>query len=598
MTDAVVSGFLAGLSEKGRMSIEPWSLENILLPRSVSSMPGQRSPISYQQGFFEALEDPTVEVIVLMTSSQVGKSELLSTVSLYYMVEDPSRILFIQPKDDAANEFKSERLDPIIEESPTIRDHLAGYFKNKSMDQTGYMAFPGGHIDFKGANSPTNLAGKPMRILLMDEIDRYPGSIGGEGDPVTIAMARTKTERSRKIVLCSTPKDLNRSRIHALFKQTDQRRRFVTCEECDGEQTLKFDFDETRVQETKEHGVCYFCEVCGAQWTQSQLRRMEQRGEWKATAVGRKGWAGFHISELYSPFSSLEKILADWRAAKDDTAQEQAFVNTTLGEPFEGKLFQRTSLDSLKDRREDIDFNKLPPGCLAVTGSLDLQGDRAEVMHMGHGIGGEKWVLDITRIYGDPKSQGLWSRVTSQLNRRFVHESGNEMFVEAACLDAGFLTQTVVDYVTYAREQRMNVYAIVGRSGQGRPLWTATRSPGAPGKLWAIGIDEGKTGLMMSFAVKEPGPGYVHISRKIEDDMCEQFLAEQCEVSVNKFGAETRTWVNPKKRRNEALDLAVYAEAAFALLGLDLEQRMEMIYSEPVPKVDIAAIARQMKGER
>lgn len=601
--DPVVSGFLAGLEERTRLGIEEWSKEFIVLPRSVSSMPGKRRAISYQQGFFEALEDPSVEVIVLMTSSQVGKSELLSTTALYYAIEDPSRMLFIQPKDDAAAEFKKERIDPIIAESPLILEKLAGYFGNKSQDQTDYLAFPGGFLDFKGANSPTNLAGKPIRVLMMDEIDRYPGSVGGEGDPVTIAMARTKTERSRKIILCSTPKDLNRSRIKKLWDQTDQRRRFLRCEDCDAEQYLKW--SEDRIQRDKHGVVHYHCEECGCAWDQKTLRRMEQAGVWRSTQTGRRGWVGFHIWEAYSPFSSLEKILEAWEACKDDPAEQQGFINTTTGEPFEGKLFQKTNLEELKSRREKIDLGKLPAGCVAITMAADVQGDRIETMHMGHGLDGERWILTLDRLYGDVTQPGLWGRVTEQINRAFKHESGQLFYTEAALIDAGFKTQHVVDYCIEAQKLRMNVIPIIGRSGQGRPIWTRTRAVPIPGKLMAVGIDEGKTDLMMALGTRTPGPSYVHINgwqdengvwHGLDDEKVEQLLAEQCQIDVNKFGAETRTWVNVKRKRNEALDLCVYNHAALASLGIDLASRLEMLYAEPVEPVDVRALARQFGG--
>lgn len=600
--DPVIDGFLDGLSVKAKQRIEEWSLSSIILPRQVSAMPGPRRAISYQQGFFEALEDPTVEVIVLMTSSQVGKSELLSTTALYYSVEDPSRILFVQPKDDAAEEFKSERIDPIIDASPKIKEALAGYAGNKSQDQKDYLGFPGGFLDFKGANSPTNLAGKPIRILLMDEIDRYLGSVGNEGDPVTIALKRTTTERTRKIILCSTPKELNRSRIHRLYQQTDQRRRFVTCHDCDHEQYLKFSPDT--VKRWPDGEVRYHCEECGAGWDQKQLMRMERAGVWKPTsATGRRGWVGFHIWEAYSPFSSLQKILEAWEAAEGDAAEEQAFVNTTLGEANEGKLFKRTSLDTILGRRERVD--KLPEGCVCITAAADVHPDRIEVMHMGHGLDDERWVLGIERLYGDVISPGLWSRVTQQLNRSFTHVSGNSFVVEGACIDAGFSTQTVVENVVKMREQGMNVHAIVGRSGQGRPTWVRQRTAAAPGKIYAVGIDEAKTELMMAFATESKGAGYVHINgwedeekkwHGLDNEMCEQFLAEQCEISVNKLGVETREWKNPKRKRNEALDLAVYNRAAFLSLGIDLSQRLELIYAEPLPQVDVRALARQIMG--
>jgi phage terminase large subunit GpA-like protein len=592
--------FFASLSFEPIPSVEEWAERNVILPRHVSTMPGYYRAISYQHGFYEAIDDPTVEVIVLMTSSQVGKSEFLVVAALYFACADPSRILFVQPKDEAAFEFKDERFTPVIENSPGVREELAGYFGQKGYDTEGNLTFPGGFINFKGAGSPTNLAGKPIRVLLMDEIDRYEGSIGGEGDAVTLASKRTATEHTRKILLASTPKDKARSRIERLYEQTDQRKYFVTCPECAHEQLLEFDLDRESITRTKDRGTCYVCVNCGSLLDQGQVKRMVASGVWRPTSdTPRKGWVGFHISELYSPFSSLEKVLAQWDGAEGDAMEEQGFTNTVLGIPWEGHLFQKKSPRTLYERREDIDTMSLPPGIGCLTAGVDVQGDRVEIGFFGWGIDDERWFLGIERLYGDVRGIGLWGRVTEVLRQSFRHSAGVIMRTEAVCIDAGFSTQTVVDYVERAKAANLNYYAILGRAGEGRPLWQLLRSDVArPGKLYAIGVDEGKTELYMALAKEHPGPGYVHLSTSLDEGMIEQLVAEICKEEVNLHGMSKRTWELPKRKRNEALDIAVYAHAAYKSLGIDIANRLEMLYGPQVPPADLGAIAKSFMGKQ
>lgn len=49
-----------------------------------------------------------------------------------------------------------------------------------------HKQFSGGHISIVGANSPAGLASRPVRVVLCDEVDRYPVSAGSEGDPVPL----------------------------------------------------------------------------------------------------------------------------------------------------------------------------------------------------------------------------------------------------------------------------------------------------------------------------------------------------------------------------------------------------------------------------
>lgn len=65
--------------------------------------------------------------------------------------------------------------------------------------------FPGGRLIMCGANSPSQLASKPIRILLCDEVDRFPVSAGSEGDPVSLAQKRMTTFWNNCMGLFSTP---------------------------------------------------------------------------------------------------------------------------------------------------------------------------------------------------------------------------------------------------------------------------------------------------------------------------------------------------------------------------------------------------------
>src|SRR5690606_16788633 len=58
--------------------------------------------------------------------------------------------------------------------------------------------FPGGSWKFSGANSAASLASKPARVLLLDEPDRYPINVDGEGSPIKLARARQQTFGAKK----------------------------------------------------------------------------------------------------------------------------------------------------------------------------------------------------------------------------------------------------------------------------------------------------------------------------------------------------------------------------------------------------------------
>jgi phage terminase large subunit GpA-like protein len=84
-----------------------------------------------------------------------------------------------------------------------------------------------------GANSAVGLRSTPARYIFLDEVDAYPASADEEGDPVTLAEARSLTfAHRRKVFLVSTPTIRGLSRIEREYEASDQRRFFVPCPHC------------------------------------------------------------------------------------------------------------------------------------------------------------------------------------------------------------------------------------------------------------------------------------------------------------------------------------------------------------------------------
>ena len=95
----------------------------------------------------------------------------------YYMDYAPAPILVMQPTLDMGQTFSKDRLAPMIRDTPELRDKIdvkSRYSGNTIMKKN----FPGGHITIVGANSATGLASRPIKVLLADEVDRYPASAG------------------------------------------------------------------------------------------------------------------------------------------------------------------------------------------------------------------------------------------------------------------------------------------------------------------------------------------------------------------------------------------------------------------------------------
>ena len=152
-----------------------WADQNRRLSPEASSEPGRwvTERAEYQRGMMDSVNEPGVSEVVFMTSSQIGKTEILNNIIGYYTHQDPSPMLLIQPTLDMAETWSKDRLAPMIRDT----EALTSLFKDpKSRDSDNtllHKKFAGGHITMAGANSPASLASRPIRIVLLDEEDRY-----------------------------------------------------------------------------------------------------------------------------------------------------------------------------------------------------------------------------------------------------------------------------------------------------------------------------------------------------------------------------------------------------------------------------------------
>ena len=144
----------------------------------------------------------------------------------------------------------------------------------------------------------------------------------------------------------------------------------------------------------------YVCKHCGAIWNDADRWAAIEKGEWRATAADT-GVAGFHIPGFLSSWLTLEHIVRDFLAAKDDAQLLQVFVNTVLGETWEEKG-ETVDASGFTGRCEPYTPNSLPEGVRMITAGVDTQGDRLEVQVVGWGTREESWIIEYEIPYGDP----------------------------------------------------------------------------------------------------------------------------------------------------------------------------------------------------
>jgi phage terminase large subunit GpA-like protein len=568
----VDEGWAAGWRPDARLTVSEWADSHRVLPSRAASEPGpwrtSRTPFSRE--IMDCLSDhhPAQEVVV-MAAVQIVKSEVGLNWAGYTIDHAPSSMLAVLPTVEVGERWSKQRMAPMIQDTPRLRSKVSPARSRDSGNTTLSKEFDGGILMITGANSAAGLSSMPIKKLLLDEVDRFPHEIEDEGDPVDIAEARTSNFPNRKIYKCSSPTIESLSRINKDWKRSDQRRYFVPCPHCGGMQHLRWDGLHYEAEKPEE--ARYTCEHCGALIDEREKTTMLERGEWRATFPEHfeaQRIAGFHLNALYSPIGlgrSWGWLAARYEEVKRDASRLKVFVNTRLGECYEDPD-ERLDWEELKSRAESYGLRTVPRGCLILTAGADVQKDRIEVQIVGWGRGPQCWVLDWLSIPGDPTRADVWTELEAHLARPIMNAFGVTMRTSATAVDAGYLTDEVLNF-TRAR-RHLGIFAIKGASQRGRqiigrPTKVDFTRRGtvikAGAEMWVIGVDAAKHRLFAQLAGDRKqamsSARLVHFSDQLPDDYFMQMSAEV-------FDPNKRAWVKLHNRHNEGLDTHIYAMVA------------------------------------
>ena len=578
-----------------RLSVTEWAEQRRNLSSKDSAEPGPyrctRTPYAREPQDCLSAHSPVQEVI-LMWGAQTSKTTIGSNWLGYIADINPGPTMVVQPTIDLAKRYSSQRLAPMIEESPVLRRKIRENRSRDAANTTLLKEYPGGLWVLAGANSAAGLRSMPVRDLFLDEIDAYPFDVDGEGDPGALAEARQTTFSRRKRLKTSTPTTKDFSRIETEYLASDRCQFHVPCPHCGEHQVLEWGATTPHGIKWSKHPdgspdpstVHYICRHCGAQILEHHKPTMLAAGRWVATHPGAKAGKvrGFQLSSLYSPLGwlSWSDLVVEWHTAvvkssQGDPSKLRAFVNTRLAETYE-EDGDKANEHELRKRAPDIPLRQVHWGLFIVTAGVDVQGDRLEAYAWAWGRGMERQLVDRKVIHGDPgipegEPGSPWTELTAWRRTPIQHASGRVIPIMACFIDSGGHHTNAV-YVYARTHKHMHVYAVKGQSLSGKAIlgkptdqdvsWRGTKIKKGI-KLWLIGTDTAKAEIYGRLRKTDPGPGYVHISRHFGDEVFQQLTSERLATRYVK-GHPRLEWVKPPGKRNEALDCAVYALAVMS----------------------------------
>lgn len=574
-------GWKGGFLREQRLTVSEWADEHRILSQKSSSEAGKwrtdRTP--YLREIMDCLSSSNfIQRVVVMAGAQIGKSETGNNWLGYIVHHAPAPMLIVQPTVDLAKRFSKQRIQPMIDETPALKDRIAESRERDSGNTVLSKEFKGGIVILTGANSAVGLRSMPVRYLFLDEVDAYPQDINGEGDPIKLAERRTTTFARRKILITSTPTIKDVSRIEHEYNNSDKRRYYVPCPHCDNYDWIKW--KNMRWQNDDPKTVQLLCESCGCFIEENKKNEMLLRGKWIAESASFDGkTAGFHLSSLYSPvgWKSWVEIVSEFIAAKNDPARLKEWVNTVLAETWEEAYSSKIESSVVSERAEPYKVLTIPSGGLILTAGVDVQDNRIAVKVKAWGENEESWLVNWMEIYGDPSDlspTGVWAQVDSVLKQTYKHENGKDMKVRAAAVDTGG-HYTHETYVFCRQQKPYGVIAIKGSSMSGKPILGKPSRQDINYKnqvikngvdLWMVGTDTAKAVIYGRLKLgKDGGQGAMHFPLGLSEEYYSQLTSEK---QVTKYinGFPKRVWVKKDNARNEALDCEVYSYAALQYL--------------------------------
>lgn len=588
--EVYASAYADGIVMEPVLTVSQWADRFRILDTKTSAQPGPwdtaRTPylreiqdeLSPQSGTWR---------LAFQKGSQIGGTEAANNFLGFIITCAPAPVLMVLPTVEIAARVSKQRIAPMIALVPELREKVKSSRSRDAGNTTHVKEFEGGLVMLAGANSGAGLRSMPIRFLICDEIDDYPGDVDNQGDPLSLAEKRTSTFAQKKIYVVSTPTVKGVSRIEKEFLAGDQRRYFIPCPHCG-----HMDFIQWRIggwdghqgrhhhiqfEEHKPETARLCCAQCDKLIEEHEKTRMLELGEWRPTATCEPGRRSYHLSSLYSPvgWRSWPNCVAEFLEVKHDPFRLKQWVNTVLGETWEepGQSVQAGSLLARAERYAA----EVPTGVGALVASVDVQGDRLEAKVLGFGAGEESWLIAFSQFHGDPAQAKVWAALDEFLKQTFEHESGRRFKIDIVVVDAKFQSEAVYKFCA-AREYR-NIYAVTGGTEKSKPVvGRPTRNNVYRAKHFSLCVDTAKDLIYSRMTIANPGAGFMHFPEWTDQDYVDQLTAERAIRRYVKGKGSVREW-HKVGRRNEALDLEVYCLAALYILGptfvRGLEKRAE-----------------------
>lgn len=572
------------------LSLVEWAEKYRVLPTDVAESGRfrfDRTP--YLRDIARALDsrDLSEQVVVNMKGSQLGFTDLGVNLVGKTVHQSPVPIMFVSETSEKMRRLMKTRVLPMLR-GATFR----GLLKQDSQSE---VTFPGGSLTIWGSNSPSSFSSTSAAIVVLDEYARYKKSVGGEGDPFSLALSRISTYGVRgKIYIPSTPvhPDEDEGAFLSLYKLGDQKQFYMPCPDCGHKDYFRKERFHVEEDNGKIRGGMV-CQNCGVIIREDSKPQMLAKGEWIPTAERQaENITSYHTPGTLAPvgWSSWNSIAQRLHNAQRGRTSLRPVMNTCFGIPFIEEL-EMPKFESIREKHcEERERGLVPDGVSFLTMAVDVQREFLFWEVAGWGKNLRRWSIDVGVIEHPITAIEGRNELSKLIGRLWKKESGATFAPEVVAIDSGDGATTTDVYKFVSRRpqpvltphghviQRARTVIAVKGGAQKDPKQLIERAQlirkraglVRPMRVWILGTPIAKLEIYraMSYERDDARAGRITFPAGYEDKVLEQIISEPIIADPHPRTGVVRISFGRPTKRNELLDVSVYQRAAAELFGI------------------------------
>lgn len=624
--DAVIAEALPALMPPRRISVSA-AAERRQVEAGGYWIPWRNGVAPYMVEPQDMIGSRRFDSVVFVGPARSAKTEALIKNALAHAILAAPRLVHVLHMGrNEAREFSIAEIAPMIRHSPELAARMG---RGKGADNVFDKRFSGGGRLTVGWPVVSQLSGRSIPLVLITDYDRIADDIDGEGSAFALGRKRTTAHQSRGMTVVESspgrpildeawrPETAHEAPpctgILALYNAGTRGRWYWQCRDCGGDFEPGIDRLETPEEGTpaaRGAATVMVCPHCGSVIRHREKAAFNALGKWlhegpsgvpvpMGEAVRATDTASYWLPGPAAAFASWATITArrlEAEATFDATGDESSLksvVNVDFGLPYLPRARDASaglSEAGLREAATDHAWRVAPRGTRFLTGAVDVQRGRFVVQVEAWSADLERTLIDRFDIHTPPEGAPRagervidpgrfaedWESLVGIIGTAYpVATEDRALHPVAVIFDSrGEPGVTANAYAFFRRMRRTHprrfwpVQGVPGDRAKRAEIVTpesahrGRRHAARDIRIVKAGGDRLKDEVAASLLRTEDGARALHIPRGAPAEVFAEYAAER----RGEKGWEKK----PGQRRNEALDLSVYALAlVVAVLGAE-----------------------------